>query len=229
MATVPFLTRPVRSRHRSGVTAIACLLCALVVGAACGDGAAAKDRAAVRATFEAYRKALFARDGEAASALVDRDTIEHFDRMVEHARRAPAETVRQQSTLNQILILSLRHRLPREVVLDATGEDVFRRGVEEGWIGTELARIELGAIAVAGDGATAEIIVGGKATGVRFAFRREANVWKLAVMSPMVLFDQAIKDMLRKIGPDEETAMLSILESVSGTKVPVTIWEPMVR
>jgi hypothetical protein len=62
------------------------------------------------------------------------------------------------------MILSLRHRLPREVVLDATGEDVFRRGVEEGWIGTELARIELGAIAVAGDGATAEIMVGGKAT-----------------------------------------------------------------
>jgi hypothetical protein len=42
----------------------------------------------------------------------------------------------------------------------------------------------------------------------------------------MALADQGLGDMLRKIGPDEETAMLTVLESVSGTKGPPPIWEP---
>jgi hypothetical protein len=223
----PSPIRPVRLLPGSPLTAVACVLAALLFGGGCGDRAEAKESAAVRAAFEAYRTALLARDGEAASALVDRETIEHFDRMVDHARRAPAAIVRQQSRFTQVLILSLRHRVPREVVLDATGEEVFRRGIEEGWIGTELARMELGTIAAYGDVATAEILVAGKKTGVHYTFRREANAWKLALVPAMALVDQSLGDILRKIGPDEETAMLTVLERVSGTKVPPTIWQPM--
>jgi hypothetical protein len=138
-----------------------------------------------------------------------------------------AVIVRQQSRFTQVMILSLRHRLPHEVVLEATGEEIFRRGIEEGWIGTDLARMELDTIAASGDVVTAEILLGGKETGVRYTFRREANAWKLALVPAMALVDQGLGDMVRKIGPDEETAMLTVLESVSGTKVPPTIWEPM--
>ena len=61
---------------------------------ACGDRAETKESAAVRAAFEAYRKALLARNGEAASALVDRETIEHFGRGMEPDRRDAAGRAR---------------------------------------------------------------------------------------------------------------------------------------
>jgi hypothetical protein len=88
MPTIPrFPIRPVRLQLRSLLIAVACLLAAQLVGAGCGDRAEAKESAAVRAAFEAYRKALLARDGEAASALVDRETIEHSVALAPTRRR----------------------------------------------------------------------------------------------------------------------------------------------
>ena len=186
------------------------------------------DDAAVRGTFEAYRRAVLEADGEAALAAIDRNTIEYYGRMLDLARRGDEPTVRGLSLIDKILVLSLRHRLPREVVLAATPESIFIRAVEEGWIGKEgVVRTELGTIRVRDATATAAVLSRGKETPLSFAFHKEAGAWKLDLTSVMSMVEAPLKRMLEGIAPTEDEAVVILLESASGTKVTEQVWKPL--
>ena len=47
-----------------------------------------------------------------------------------------------------------------------------------------------------------------------------------AIMAPA---DQAFKMMIEQSGGTEDGFVINILESVSGEKVPDSVWEPMIK
>jgi hypothetical protein len=186
------------------------------------------DDAAIRGSFDAYCKALLAGDGEAALAAVDRNTIEYYQRMLDLARHGDEPTVRALSVLNKVMVLSLRHRLPREQVLTATPESAFIHAVNEGWIGKDgVIKLELGTIRVRDAVATAAIQLEGKDAPLSFTFHKEASGWKVDLTSVMTVAGLYLKPMLPTIAPTEDEAVVVILESVSGTKVPPQVWQPL--
>lgn len=191
--------------------------------------ASAQEVEAVRACFEAYRQALLAADGKAALALVDRNTIDYFDQMVDLALYGEEATVRGQSSVNKIMVLSLRHRMSRERLLKATAESVFVHAVNEGWIGKNgVIAVELGTIRVRHDSATAAIMAQGKEAPVSFTFHKEPDGWRIDLAALMSLTDLAFKQLLAQLGKSEDEAIADLLEAVSGREVSPQVWQPAV-
>ena len=92
------------------------------------------DEAAVRATFEAYRQALMAGDGETAAALVDRDTGAYFGELKRLALEGSEEEVRQRTFVDRLLVVAFRHQFAGEELAAMQLADVVVRATEIGWI-----------------------------------------------------------------------------------------------
>jgi hypothetical protein len=74
-----------------------------------------------------------------------------------------------------------------------------------------------------------EEAVRGQPAPFQFLFSKEEGAWKLDLKSFMPLVDTAFKALIQKQGLDEDTFLLGLAESVSGRKVPTTIWQPMIQ
>src|SRR5262245_58253589 len=111
-----------------------CLLTAVQGGCKEDDS---HDATFVRACFEGYKKAILDQDGKTAVALVDDNTLKYYGKMRELALEGSANDVRQLSTVNKIMVLMLRHRIPFEDLTEMTADSLFVYAVDEGWVGRE--------------------------------------------------------------------------------------------
>ncbi len=66
-------------------------------------------------------------------------------------------------------------------------------------------------------------------TPLKYTFHREDGRWGLDLTAIMAPADQAFKMMIEQSGGTEDGFVISILESVSGEKVPDSVWEPMIK
>ena len=202
-----------------------CLLAAVQGGCKEGDS---QEATFVRTCFEGYKEAILDQDGEAAVALVDGSTLKYYGKMRKLALEGSPTDVRQLSTIDKLMVLILRHRIPLEDLTEMTAESLFVYAVDEGWIGREsVINNELGDIKVSGTNATGVHISAGNESPFKWIFRKENGKWKIDITSIMPIADQAFKQLIQENGLSEDDFLFSILESVSGEKVPDSIWEPL--
>jgi hypothetical protein len=204
---------------------------ALFVYATIAASTLARDQGdpAVRDAFLGYKSAILAADGTTAVTHVSQSTINYFDEMQKLALHGTAADVRAQSLINQMQILLFRHRLEPQQVKGMSPRQLFVYGVDKGWIGkNSVVALEAGATEVSGDVATIEIVQSGKPTGLKFRFLRENGGWRLDLVPVLQLGNAALKLAAKQQGITEEFLILSLLESVSGKKVPPSIWDPLV-
>jgi hypothetical protein len=186
------------------------------------------DNESVRACFEGYKQAILDQDGNAAVALVDGNTLEYYGEMRRLALEGKPEIVRNLSTIDKMMVLMLRHQTPVEDLSQMSGDSLFVYAVDKGWIGREsVISNELGDITVSGDHASGVHVSAGTETPLRWMFQKKDGNWKLDITSIMPAADQAFKQMIRESGQSEDEFLVAILESVSGRRVPESIWEPM--
>jgi hypothetical protein len=185
--------------------------------------------AGVREAFDGYKSAILAGDGKAAVQYVSQSTIDYFGEMQKLALHGAPADVRAQSMLNQLMILSLRHRLQPQQVKAMSPREILIYGVDNGWIGkTTVVGLEPGPVEISGNVGTIEILQAGKPSGVKFRFQREGGGWRIDLVPVLALGNTAMKMLAKQQGVTEEFLILSLLESVSGRKVPATIWDPLV-
>jgi hypothetical protein len=181
----------------------------------------------VRRAFLTYKGAILQKQGQVAVSLVNRDTLGYYARMKAVALEGQEKEVRRLTPMNKIMVLSLRHRVPTSDLRLMTPEEVFTYAVNQGWIGkNSVLDSDIGRPQVFGDDASAEYVKGGKPTPLKYRFTKEDGKWKIDLTALMPVADQAMSMLIKQEGLDEDTFIVSLIESVSGKKVLPTIWLP---
>jgi hypothetical protein len=198
-----------------------------VAGQAAPEQEAPEAAAGVRAAFAAYKSAATAGDGDGAAALVDRATLAYYGRALEQARTAPPDAVRALPPLDKLVVLSIRHRVAPERLAALDGRGLVALGVADGWIGREgTAHLELGAVSVNGDVATAPVRADGQPAPFAITFRREDGGWRVDLTSVHAATAQALDAALAQRGMDADRFIEAALAQATGRPVSPQIWDP---
>ena len=215
--------RPARSRLLlGGLAALVLLAPAVTAQDAEGD---------VRDVFERYRLAVLAGDGAGALAAVDGRTAAYYGRAVDLALDADSATVAGLSFIDRLMVLSLRHRVSADMLRTFDGPQALAYGVERGWIDrADAARQSLGRVRVAGDSASAVLVLNGAPVPeVAFAFAREGGAWKLDLTSVLDIGSRAMQAMIEQMGETEDGFIALALEVLTGRPVGSGVWQPVGR
>jgi hypothetical protein len=187
---------------------------------------AGDDAAEVKAVFNAYQAALVKRDGPAAAAAVDRGTIDYYQRMRDLAVAGPADVVKKLVLLDKLMVVRMRHQIPRARLKAMDGKAALAHGVTQGWVGDNVARTEAGAVEVTGARASVTFVVDGKPTPVKLGLWRENEGWRVDLVSLFRLSGAALRQQQEESGKSEDDFVLTLVGRLAKKRVPATIWNP---
>ena len=224
----PVMT-PCLSRSGRPTPASLLLLVLLVLAGCAGNGQELTDatpaelptdpqlNAEVTASFITYRAAVTRGDADAAMAHVTSESLDDQARVVELARSADEETVRQLPAAEQLLVLTYRLR-PQ--LLEA--EDPYAALVDAGLAGQDRSLGELGDISrVNEDLAVAEVLSNGtlEPTSLRWRFHLEDNRWRFDLADAQRLVSQAVANSARLSNASVEQVVTATIVDLSGEDV----------
>ncbi len=191
---------------------------------------ASEDTEAVKQTFADYRHALLSQDGTQAAELVTEETIAQYKKYVDWAKTATKDELMKLNLMNRLQVILIKHRVPRDKLLDANGKEIFSYAVDNGWIGkASVINTSLGEIQVASDNAIAGVLVQGKKVPTKFNFVKQSGTWRFNLLQTMAEATMALKAMIIKQGVSENDFIITSAEALSGTKVAKDIWQPIVK
>ena len=191
--------------------------------------------AAVRATFEAYRQALMAGDGELAASLVDRETGEYYRQLKRLVLEGSEEEVRQRTFVDRFLVVAFRHQFASDELAAMELADVIVRAMDLGWINsTAIEQLAVGAIRVEGNEAVAaartrasleDPSLAGGMDELEYRFVNEDGQWKFRFSSFVSSIDAVMRNLAAQLGADEDDLIFTLVESLTGVEVLPEVWE----
>ena len=191
--------------------------------------------AAVRATFEAYRQALMAGDGELAASLVDRETGEYYRQLKRLVLEGSEEEVRQRTFVDRFLVVAFRHQFASDELAAMELADVIVRAMDLGWINsTAIEQLAVGPIRVEGNEAVAaartlasleDPSLAGGMDELEYRFVNENGQWKFRFSSFVSSIDGVMQNLAAQLGADEDDLIFTLVESLTGVEVLPEVWE----
>lgn len=219
---------------RAVLPALLCLPAAAQTPAATSDA-----EAAVRATFEAYRQALMAGDGEVAASLVDRETGEYYRQLKRLVLEGSEEEVRQRSFVDRFLVVAFRHQFSGDELAAMELADVIVRAMEIGWINsTAIEQLAVGPIRIEGNEAIAaartrasleDPSLAGGMDELEYRFVNEDGRWKFRFSALVSSIDEVMRNLAAQLGADEDDLIFTLVESLTGVEVLPEVWESQDR
>ena len=215
---------------RAVLPALLCLPAAAQTPAGTSDA-----EAAVRATFEAYRHALMAGDGEAAASLVDRETGDYYRQLKRLVLEGSEEEVRQRTFIERFLVVAFRHQFSGEELAAMELADVIVRAMEIGWINSvAIEQLAVGAVRLEGSEAVAEArtrasledpSLAGGMDELEYRFVNEDGVWKFRFSALVTSIDGVMRNLAAQLNADEDDLIFTLVESLTGVEVLPEVWE----
>lgn len=202
------------------------LLCATLLSAT----ALASGADSPAAAFERYRQALLAKDGRAATATLDAESVAYYERMRKLALHGAPAAVKALPLIDRISVLRMRHEVGRARLEQMDGAALITYAVDHGWVSESSVRqAKVGKVVVKGNSATGRIVVGDQVAPPEFSWRfhREAGVWKFNLVSLFRLGEGAVRETARQSGGTEDEFAFAILEKLSGKALSEDIWQPL--
>ena len=195
--------------------------------------------AAVRATFEAYRQALIAGDGERAAALVDRETGDYYRELKRLVLDGGEEEVRQRTFVDRFLIVAFRHQFDAAELTGMDLADVIVRAMEIGWInGAAIEQLAVGEVRIEGNEAFAaartrasleDPALGGGIDELEYRFVNEGGTWKFRFSALVSSIDEVMRNLAEQLGADEDDLIFTLVESLTGVEVLPEVWDAVER
>ena len=184
------------------------------------------DQQAVRQIFSAYKYALLNDLGPEAADLISEKTLRHYDQLRQLALTGEANELKELPSFNRLVVLAIRHNVSTTTLRKMQGKDIFAYGVKNQWVSKDsVAPFELGNITIYGNYAGGDISLSGSMTSSQLEFRKESGVWRLNLMPLLERVGRERSAQLNS-NQDENKAILSIIEQMSGRKVDAGIWTP---
>jgi hypothetical protein len=202
------------------------LVAALLVSGCGSNGSSEVD--AIQQTFAAYKSAILNTDGVTAAENVSQRTIDEYQQYVDWCRKADRQTLQKLSTINKFQVLLLKHRIRTDELKTMDGKAVFIYAVDHDWIGKNSVIVTtIGDIQASEGRGTAAVYIEDQKTPVRFHFTKEDDSWKFDLIQSIRDADQVLKEQIRQLDVTENEFIFRMIETVSGRKVPDSIWEPL--
>jgi hypothetical protein len=201
------------------------ILCAPAATAFEDEGAAA---GRIRESFADYRTAILADAGADAAEMISSASVEYFASMQQLALYASPEEVRSRSLVDQMQILTFRHRIDAERLRSMSPKQLFAYTVDQGWTGkTGVRELEFGSIRVVGDVASVNVLKDGKPTRLEYQYVREQNAWRWDMEPALHSTNKGLKMLAAQREVSDEELVLALLESTYGGPIRPTIWKPL--
>ena len=176
------------------------------------------DPAEVEASFAAYKQALIAGDGAAASRLTASDTHAYLKQTLDRALTMEEAEVRALPLLDQVSVLMLRHNLKADQLRQMKDGDPVAYAVDQhAFDMNEVAKLEASEFSVTGDHAHAPLSnLKGSPIPVNVHFKEEAGTWRFDLLSSIAPFRAMF---------DAQAGMLEALKTKDGNSgvVPLLI------
>ena len=183
----------------------------------------------IRTCFENYKRALLTNNGSLATEVIDSGTIQYYQSIVTAAKTTTKDQILELRPIERFLVLSLRIRVPAEIVLRMDGKTAFAYGVDQGWVGVDEVRDTLlGEIKLYKQAATAEAIISGRVVDENFRFVQEDQKWKIDISGSIPKGEQELMELKNESGLEtEEEFFFWALSALTGKKVTNKIWIPL--
>lgn len=180
------------------------LVASLLLAAVAHAGA----ESAIRSAFDRYKKAVTARDGAAAAAELDDNTVAYFAKLRTAALVAP--DIHNLPFAEKLIVVRLRHELTPDELSALDGRSLLAYAISRGWaVNAQVAR--LGPFKVEGRLARSGPLV----------FRKDKAGWKLDLTQLPVELPNKPPAL------SEDALVLKTVSEASGRPVRATIWQPL--
>jgi hypothetical protein len=129
-------------------------------------------------------------------------------------------------SFTRLVVLAIRHNIPPPTLRKMQGRDIFSFGIKNQWVAKDsVAPFELGNVNVYGSYASGEVLNSGRRSSSLLEFRKEDGAWRVNLLP---LLERVSKERSAQLNsyPDENKAIVAILEQISGRKVDPAIWTP---
>lgn len=178
--------------------------------------------------WSAYKDAILSDNGAKAATLVDTNTIQYYDQVIDWVRNADSATVIQLNTLDMMMVLLIRHRSTDEEIRAFTGESLFIYAVNNGMVGKESVKENsISSITIEGNIAKAQLSVSGTPTEMSFTFRKFGRQWKLDLTTVLKDSIDAINTVITNMGITPTEFILAMLLYSNGQPADPDIWQPV--
>ena len=208
------------------ITSIAYLCCSCSSNS---NGSRSSNQKLVKSCFEEYKAAVIKQEGIKAKDLVDKVTIDFYNRVLNHARFSAKSELNKVNISEKLIVFSVRKNVPLDSVRHFSGSQLFAYMIRNGLIDkSTISFIDLGEIEVLNNSAKAPVIVGGQKAPFTLQFRKEQGVWKINISSLLVITDVALARKIEQAGLTEELFIEQLLNNKTGYKKSKNqYWEPL--
>ena len=182
----------------------------------------------VEQTFQDYKDAALARDGDRVAELVTDSTLEYYEELVELAKNADRPTLREESLADQYAVLLFRALAAPEAIAGMTAKDAIAFAIDEGLIGEDaVRRLEIGTVAIFDRSATAEVASPPDAAGrFKFEFEYDGGRWRIDIVALLDLANLFIRSAYERSKLTEEQFLAVLVESSTGKRFTDSLWIP---
>lgn len=185
----------------------------------------------VHESFEQYRTAILAGDGETAVQYLNQASINYYDDMLKDALYLKESEFEERTILDKFMILRLRMNFTAKELKNMNGRELIVYSIQKGWIGkSSVINIEISEeTKIKGDWATIEVLQNGQGSDLNFIFQKENDIWKLDINEIFKITNMTLAYFVQQSDYTEKEFIEMVLESADNKKVQKSHYKPMLK
>lgn len=188
----------------------------------------AKDASvSVEESFNAYKTAILAQDGDQAAIYVNSQTIAYYSDLLRLVKSGTKSEVQSKRLIDKFSIFAIRFRFAPEMAGIKDGKSLLSFAVNEGLIGERsVSALKYSSADILGNLAIVTLKTN-DAISTKLKFTKEDGLWKIDLVEMLPDANIAFTESARKTGYSEDEFIFMLLESLTGTKPTEKVWEPL--
>jgi len=181
----------------------------------------------LRQSYNLYKNKVSKGNGVEVVKCVSSNTIRYYSSLLYMVNNADSLKLESADLLVKFSVLAIRHTLNWGMLRAMDGEKLFIYAIENGLIGRETSKTEIGAIKFKDDNnASGELVMNGKSTGIFTDFIKENGVWKVDLISLLRANELGLKKMIQQQNKTENQSIMFILKQTFGSEPEHEVWNP---
>ena len=179
--------------------------------------------------FNTYKNAVLKNDTKNAILQLDKSSFNYYDEILNTSLRADEAQINQLDILDRLMVLTVKHRVPKEQLIKMNGKDLLVYALENDIINNNrVETMGIGEIDINGDIAYGQFLQNSKNIALYLGFSYDQSQWRLDVTSLAEPTGFAIRKLVEMQNKDENEVILMMIESATpGQKVSKEIWKPI--
>jgi hypothetical protein len=189
------------------------------------------EQAAVRQCFNDYKSAALGDDYPQLIQLVDSThSLVYYQEMLHHILYSRPETVDSLNIFDKLTVLLIRQQAEVDDLKDYQAKDLLIYTFKSGMVGKEtLESNTLGEVLIKKQNAQGRLLVNTLKTPAFYQFYKVEGTWRIDITSIFPQSASAFKQMAARNKVNENTYILSLIESISGSAAEPSLWEPLLE